>query len=98
MGMIDIKGLDKAEVLLALYEGSRVLGLGILQARDTYTLEDAKKDYEESYDKYFDYHYGRLMKVDLSGDEFNDVLYDRDLGDGHACAIIDELKRKKGLK
>lgn len=42
MRVIDIKGLDKAEVLLALYNGSHCQGLGFLQALDTYTLEDAK--------------------------------------------------------
>ena len=44
MSMIDIKGLDKAEVLLALYRDSHVQGLGFLQAVDMYTITDAKRD------------------------------------------------------
>ncbi len=96
MAVVDIKGLDKAEVLLALYEGSHVQGMGFLQAIPSYTLEQAKVDYEESRDKYFDYHYGRVMKVDLSGDSFESALYDRDLGAGAAQRVIDNLRAKKG--
>lgn len=36
--MVDITGLDKAEVLYALYNASHVQGLGFLQAVDNYTL------------------------------------------------------------
>lgn len=96
MSLIDIKGLDKAEVLLALYNGSHCQGLGFLQAINTYTLEDAKRDYEFSVENcggYFDYLHGRVLKVDLSGDSFDSRLYDRDCGEGAAARAIDELRR-----
>ena len=93
--MIDISGLDKAEVLLALYNASHVQGLGFLQAVDHYTLEDARRDYEASSDKYFDYLHGRVLKVDLSGDEFDPRLFDRDCGPGAAAAAIEELRNEK---
>lgn len=95
MSVIDIKGLDKAEVLLALYNGSHCQGLGFLQALDTYTLEDAKRDLKESIDGYFDYLHGRVLKVDLSGDSFDSWLYDRDCGEGAAERVINELRRQK---
>ena len=94
--MVDIKGLDKAEVLFALYNGSHVQGMGFLQAVSSYTLDDARFDFENSRDKYFDYLHGKVLKVDLSGDEFNDSLYDRDCGIGAAKAVIDELRATKG--
>lgn len=94
MSVIDISGLDKAEVLLALYNGSHCQGLGFLAATNTYTLEDAKRDLEESFDGYFDYLRGRVLKVDLSGDSFDSWLYDRDCGEGAAEAAINELRRK----
>lgn len=94
MSVIDIKGLDKAEVLLALYNGSHCQGLGFLQAIDTYTLEDAKRDLKESFDGYFDYLHGRVLKVDLSGDSFDSWLYNRDCGEGAAERAINELRRK----
>lgn len=94
MSVIDIKGLDKAEVLLALYNGSHCQGLGFLQAVGNYTLEDAKRDYKENEYGYFDYLHGRVLKVDLSGDSFESWLYDRDCGEGAAAKAIDELRRK----
>lgn len=99
MSKIDIKGLDKAEVLMALYENSHVQGLGFLQAVDNYTIEDAREDikahtYGDSI--YFDYLHGRVLKVDLYGDEFDGWLYDRDCGEGAAQAAIEELR--SGIK
>ncbi len=43
---------------------------------------------------YFDYLAGRVMKIDLSGDELDPRLYDRDLGQGAAERTIDALRRK----
>lgn len=98
MSQIDIKGLDKAEVLLALYNHSKPLGMGWLQELSmgkAYTIEDARKDLENSSpDYYFDYLYGRVMKVDLSKDTFDGWLYDRDNGEGKAQKVIDELRKK----
>ena len=96
MSEIDIKGLDKAEVLLALYNHSHVQGLGFLQMVDNYTIKDAKKDLETSAPYfYFDYLHGRVLKVDLSKDTFNGDLYDRDCGPGAAQKAIDELRNKQ---
>lgn len=36
----------------------------------------------------FDYLYGRVLKVDLSGDEFEESLYDRD-----NCGTVIERKK-----
>lgn len=94
--MINIKGLDKAVVLKALYDFSHVQGMGILQAIPDYTLEMAQQDIEARNRRriplYFDYHYGRVLKVDISGDEFNERLYDRDCGEGTAARAIDSIR------
>ena len=94
MAIIDIEGLDKAEVLHALYHRSHVQGLGILQAIPAYTVEDARRDYEASDCKYFDYLYGRVLKVDLSKDSFDSWLYDRDNGIHAAEEAINKLRGK----
>lgn len=94
MSVIDIEGLDKAEVLHALYHRSHVQGLGILQAIPEYTVEDARRDLDEQPGYYFDYLHGRVLKVDLFGDSFDSRLYDRDCGEGAAEAAINELRRK----
>lgn len=90
--MIDIKGLDKAEVLKELYNNSIHQGLGFLNfnSKDM-TLEEAKEILKQR--TYFDYLNGRVMKVDLSSDdEFEEWLYDRDNGIGSAKRVIDELR------
>lgn len=96
MSVVDITGLDKAEVLLALYNNSSCKGLGFLAGIvDDYTLQDARRDIDECPDHYFDYLRGRVLKVDLSGDSFDSWLYDRDNGEGAAEAAIKALKEKK---
>lgn len=41
--MIDIKGLDRAELLVALHAGTRALGLGVLHDRGAISYEAAKE-------------------------------------------------------
>lgn len=95
MAIIDITGLDKAEVLHALYHRSHVQGLGILQAIPAYTVEDARRDLDEQPGYYFDYLHGRVLKVDLSKDSFDSWLYDRDCGECAAEEAIDKLRGKQ---
>lgn len=45
MAMIDISGLDKAQVLLALYNGSHTQGLSFMGSlRRTVTIRDASEE------------------------------------------------------
>ena len=89
--MVNIEGLDKAKVLKALYDGSHVQGLGFLHAVNSFTEEDARELLKTH--TYFDYLYGKVMKVNLSSDvEFEEMLYDRDNYQGKARNIIDGLR------
>ena len=92
--MISIKGLNKAEVLKALYDGSHIQGMGFMQAvPDGYvTVEHCQQLLDDAGYPYFDYLYGRVLKVDLSKDEFEERLYDRDNGRGAAQRIINRLR------
>ena len=94
--MVNIKGLNKAEVLCALYNASKVQGLGFLQATgEDMTVNEAEQILKQITD--FDYLYGKVMKVDLSSDEeFEEWLYDRDNGQGAADIAINNLRRSKG--
>ena len=88
--MIDISKLNKGEVLAALYNNSMPLGMGILH----FTPEDMTKEQGEELLKsqtYFNYLQGRVMKVDLSKDEFSPHLYDRNNGEGAAQRAIDTI-------
>jgi hypothetical protein len=87
MDTIDIAKLNKADVLCALYNSSQPLGLGILH----YTPENMQRPEAEELlkqTKTFDYLKGRVMKVDLSGDELRVGSYDRDNGDGAAARAL----------
>lgn len=89
--MIDIKGLDKAKVLQALYDAAKVQGMGYLQyVPGPLSYTEAQEALSRS--TYFDYFKGRVMKVDLSGDSFNPRLYDRDNGQGMAKAAVNSIR------
>lgn len=99
--MVSIEGLDKAEVLLALYNASHIQGMGFLAAVDHYGIEDARKDIEDMNTTfngrlYFDYLHGRVIKTDISGDEFDPYLFDRDNGEGSAEKAIETLRNNGG--
>jgi len=88
-----IEGLNKAEVLAALYNNAKVQGMGFLQADNKQmTTEEAKTILDESSDKYFDYLKGRVMKIRIAGDEVDTRLYNRDNGDGAAERVIGKLQ------
>lgn len=91
--MIDIANLDKASVLMALYENAHVQGLGFLHASDEPMSRDAALKLLERR-TYFDYVQGRVMKVNLTGDAFDPFLYDRDNGQGAAQRAIDTIRVK----
>lgn len=102
MASVNIAGLNKADVLLALWQASQMQGMSFLGflASGELTLEQAKREIERRKRKtadggdsiYFDYLNGKVMKVDIGQDEFNPRLYDRDNGDGAAQRAIDNLK------
>lgn len=94
MDTISIEGLDKADVLAALYNGSRPQGIGFLQYEEKPMTRKEAEELLKGTD-YFDYLKGRVMKVSLSSDtELNPWLYDRDNGPGAAERAISSLRVK----
>lgn len=99
MSTINIAGLDKAEVLMALYHRGQVQGLGTLEASSSsMTLEKAKElvaeataDARHGEVIYFDYVLGRVIKTEIGLDELSPRLYDRDNGQGAAAAALAHL-------
>ena len=88
---MNITGLNKAAVLVALYNNAKVQGLGFLQATCK-PMEEAEAAELLKEQSYFDYLHGRVMKIDMSGDEINTRLYNRDNGDGAAERVVDKLR------
>ena len=97
--MINTEGLSKAAVLAALYNNARTQGMASLNYKPDHimTEEEAQEIIDDWGDKlYFDYLYGRVLKVDLSyGSGFDERLYDRDNGVGRAQRVIDKLREEQ---
>jgi len=91
--MIDISGLDKADVLLALWNASHEQGFSFLGniGGDPLTREQAA----DAAAGYCDYVKGRVIKCDLREDEFDPRLFDRDNGPGAAAAAIRKLREQQ---
>lgn len=90
-GQVLITGLNKADVLCALYDGARVQGMGFLHAKDG-GLDRSEAEGIVARGEYVDYLHGRVMKVLIAGDTFRSALYDRDNGQGAAQRIVDGLR------
>jgi hypothetical protein len=91
MGNIDISKMDKASVLAALYNNAKPQGMGFMHFTPEDMLIREAQILLDSGQTYFDYVGGRVMKVDLSGDEFSPGLYDRDNGEGAASKVLASL-------
>lgn len=92
--VIDISRKDPAAVLVALYNASKPLGMGILQfTPGNMSLEEAKHLLAQS--RYFDYLHGRVMKVTIDGPILDSRLYDRDNGIGAAARAISNVPDMK---
>lgn len=87
---MNIKDKNKPAILAALYNASKVQGMGWLQAKDGEMTEQHAATLLEQTTS-FDYLYGKVMKIDLAGDELNPRLYDRDNGEGAAERAIKHL-------
>jgi len=88
---MNIKGISKAKILAALYNASRAQGMGLLHYNASLMTETEAQTLLDSGQTYFDYLQGRVMKIDLSGDELRTGLYDRDNGQGAAERAIAPL-------
>lgn len=93
MEEIDISGIDKAELLAALVNGTQSVGMGRLQDNGPITIEQARGWLDESMTLSFDYVAGRPIKTDISGDTARVRLYDRDAGEGTFACVVAELRK-----
>lgn len=90
---MNIAGLDKAKVLITLYNRAKPQGLGYLQHEPVdMDIEEAKALIEERPYCYWDYLKGRVMKIDLSKDEVETRLYNRDNGPGAAEMAVEMIR------
>lgn len=92
---INIANIDKAKLLQALFNNSKQLGLGFMDASgaNDMSIDEAKSIVSDNEDRlYFDYLKGRVMKVNIGGDTMNSGGYDRDNGDGAALVAVNSIQ------
>lgn len=89
--MVNTTGLNMADVLCALYNRSKPQGMGMLHYDPTPMKCDEAENLLAQSD-YFDYLKGRVMKITLKPEGFDERAYDRDNGAGSAEAAISELR------
>ncbi len=89
---ISIGGISKAAVLAALYNASKPQGLDFIQYDPKpMSAEEAEAILKQT--MYFDYLYGRVMKISLKKDEVDTRRYNRDNGENAAEMAIEALRQ-----
>ena len=95
---MNISNFNKAEVLAALYNRAKPQGMGFLQyTPGLMTTQDAQQILDNG-NTYFDYHNGRVMKIDLSSNEMRTGLYNRDNGENAAENAIAAIQTETEFK
>lgn len=89
-----IGDLNKAELLIELYNNAPVQGFGRSCDRSNLSIEDARELIDNQKGD-FDYLNGRVLKVNLSEDYLDTWLYNRDNCPGRAEKIVEELRKKQ---
>ncbi len=88
---MNISNLDKAKVLAALYNHAQPQSFGVLHFKPEDMTTEQAQALLDGGQTYFDYLHGRVMKVDLSGDELRTELYNRDNGHQKAERVLARL-------
>lgn len=95
--MLNTYDMEKYQILMALYAGSKPQGMKFLHYTPGDLDEDLAKELADKHD-YYDYLKGRVMKISLS--KLDPALYDRDNGNGAAQRALDDFytrpKKKHG--
>lgn len=107
MSTVNIEGIDKTDLLIALHDRAKAQGVGLiinLAGKGQISREDASEyfTYWEKNKESFggrmrlDYVKGRVVKCDITGPEMETWLYDRDNGEGAAEAVVSRLREDLG--
>lgn len=87
---MDISNLSKPKLLAALFNRAKPLGLGFMHYKPDHIMDETEAAGWLSERTYFDHLEGRLMKVELRGDELRTGLYNRYNGENAAEDAISE--------
>lgn len=89
--MVDISGIEKRDLLKALWMNSNSASFFTLSGTSPPDLSE--KDIDKAIEKRrIDYLCGRVIKMDISGDTVDPWNYDRNNGNGSVQKIVNVLK------
>lgn len=96
MTKVNVEGLERGEVLAALYNSSKPQGLGIASFIPG-DIRASEAEYMFLQGDYFDYLNGRVIKTKIKrgAESIDATLYDRDNGEGAAERAIAKYRQKK---
>jgi hypothetical protein len=88
---VSIQGMNKAQVLAAAVNACQPLGMGWHDpnAYSTMTGDQAAELLAKR--TYFDYVWGRPVKISLASDEVDPAMYDRDQGQGAFARVVESV-------
>lgn len=89
--VLDIKGLDKKELLIELRNAGHHLPCLPMSVLDNAHRHEALRALEGGYINYFG---DVAIKTNLSGDTADFRQYERDAGEGAALLVVMQLKQK----
>lgn len=102
--LIPVHGIDKAELLVALFSAIKPYGIAAhsYSGHETLTIDEAREILRShtaanpylGLPYHIDYLKGRALKIDLAGDEIDTSQYDRYNGAGTAVAVVEKLRRQ----
>lgn len=92
---VSISGLDKADVMRSLFNNSHPQGMGIFNplSLNDMSIERARELIATTLK--FDYVDGRVLKVDISNNELDTRLYDKNNGENAGLKAIQSLIETK---
>jgi hypothetical protein len=93
---VDISGLDKMQVLKALWEESKTASFFAMMPKMAPPFSESEaQNVMNSKRPYFDYLSGRVIKTDFTTDQLNPWGYDRDNGKGAMQRVVNSVKVTK---
>ncbi len=91
--MVSIQGLNKADVLAALYNASQPQGLGFSEYSPYAMKSGEAQKLLEMGTTFFRYVKGRLLKIDIGNNDIDPAQYDFDNGKGAVGQVISILRQ-----
>lgn len=98
METVNISGLNKIDLLKALWENSKPAAYfeHMVKTPPEFNVKEAAQALDQNLNSHFevDYLSGRLIKCDFRNDEVSPKSYDKQFGSGSFKRVVDKLRKE----